>query len=355
MRILDFYIGRVILYQTAMVLAVLVGLFVFITFIDQIGDLGTGHYGLLDVVRFTLYSIPNIVYQVFPMSALLGAILGLSSLAVDSELVVIRAAGVSIARLIGSVFKIGAILAVAAMLIGELVTPWSETAAERDRAEAMQEDISQQTDFGIWMRDGMTYVNVGEVLPDLSLVNVRIFEFDNEGRLRSLVYADRGDYENQRWRLTGIQQTLINEDRSGAESKEVRAAYWTTDVTPGILAVFMIRPDQLSAWQLHRYIAHLQENNQDTSSYELAFWHKVMTPVATAVMVILAIPFVFSQVRTGGFGRNLFFGIMLGLVYFAFDKGFGYVVLVSDIPPMLGAVLPTAVFLILGLFLLRRQ
>lgn len=355
MRILDFYIGRVILYQTAMVLAVLVGLFMFITFIDQIGDIGTGNYGLLDVIRFTLYSVPRIVYVVFPMAALLGAILGLSSLAVDSELVVIRAAGVSIVRLIGSVFKIGAILAVAAMLIGELVTPWSETAAQRDRAEAMQEDISQQTDFGIWMRDGMTYVNVGEVLPDLSLLNVRIFEFDNEGRLRSLVYADQGTYENQRWRLTGIQQTLINEDRSGAESKEVRAAYWTTDVTPEILAVFMIRPDQLSAWQLHRYIAHLQENNQDTSSYELSFWHKIMTPVATAVMVILALPFVFSQVRAGSFGRNLFFGIMLGLVYFAFDKGFGYVVLVSNIPPMLGAVIPTAVFFLIGLLLLRRQ
>jgi lipopolysaccharide export system permease protein len=355
MRILDFYIGRVILYQTAMVLAVLVGLFVFITFIDQIGDVGTGNYGMLDVVRFTLYSVPKIVYEVFPMAALLGAILGLSSLAVDSELVVMRAAGVSIVRMIGSVFKIGAVLAIAAMLIGELVTPWSETAAQRDRAEAMQEDISQQTDYGIWMRDGMTYVNVGEVLPDLSLLNVRIFEFDNEGRLRSLVYADQGTYENQRWRLAGIQQTLINEDRSGAESKEVKAAYWTTDVTPEILAVFMIRPDQLSAWQLHRYISHLQENNQDTSSYELAYWHKIMTPVATAVMVILAIPFVFSQVRTGSFGRNLFFGIMLGLVYFAFDKGFGYVVLVSDIPPMLGAVIPTAVFFLIGLFLLRRQ
>lgn len=355
MRILDLYIGRTILYQTAMVLVVLVGLFMFIAFIDQVGDLGTGHYGVLDAIQFTLLSVPRIIYEVSPMAALLGSILGLSSLAVDSELVVIRAAGVSILQLIGSVFKIGAILAIAAMLIGELVTPWSETEAQRGRAEAMQEDISQQTDFGLWMRDRMTYVNVGEVLPDLSLLNVRIFEFDNEGRLRSLVYADEGDYRNQRWRLEGIEQTLINEDRSGAESKEVKAAYWTTDVTPEILAVFLIRPDQLSAWQLNRYIAHLKENNQDTRSYELAFWHKIMTPVATAVMVILAIPFVFSQVRTGSFGRNLFFGIMLGLAYFAFDKGFGYVVLVAHIPPILGAVLPTLLFLGIGTILLRHR
>lgn len=353
MRILDFYIGRTILYQTLLVLGVLVGLFMFIKFVDQIGDLGTGHYNVLDAIEYTVYSVPEIIYQIFPMAALLGAILGLSHLAVDSELVVIRAAGVSIARLIGSVFKTGAILAIAAILIGEVVAPWSETHAERGRAEAMQEDISQ-SDYGLWMRDGMTYVNVGEVLPDLSLLNVRIFEFDNQGRLRSLVYADEGVYRNQRWRLTGIKQTLINENRTSAVSKKVKAAYWTTDVTPGILAVFMVQPDQLSAWQLHRYIDHLKENNQDTSSYELAFWHKIMTPLATAVMVILAIPFVFSQVRTGGFGRNLFFGIMLGLAYFAFDKGFGYVVLVSSIPPLLGATLPTLGFLTVGLFLLRR-
>lgn len=355
MRILDLYIGRIIVYHTTVVLGVLVGLFMFITFIEQIGELGTGSYGALDAIVFTMLSVPRILYEVFPMSALLGAILGLSSLAVDSELVVIRAAGVSMLRLIGSVLKVGALLAFIAMLIGELVTPWSETEAQRGRAEAMQQDISQQTDFGLWMRDRMTYVNVGEVLPDLSLLNVRIFEFDDEGRLRSLVYADEGEYQNQRWRLEGIDQTLINEDRSGAESKEVKAAYWTTDVTPEILSVFLIRPDQLSGWQLHRYIDHLQENNQDTSSYELSFWNKVMTPIATAVMVILAIPFVFSQVRTGSFGRNLFFGIMLGLAYFAFDEGFGYVVLVFDIPPLLGAMLPTLLFAGVGALLLRRQ
>lgn len=354
MRILDLYIARVILYQTAVVVTVLVGLFMFITFIEQIGDLGTGNYGVLDAIEYTILSVPRILYEVFPMAALLGSILGLSSLAVDSELVVIRAAGVSIARLIGSVFKIGAVLGVVAILIGELVTPWSETGAQRGRAEALQQDISQQTDFGLWMRDRMTYVNVGEVLPDLSLLNVRIFEFDSEGRLRSLVYADQGAYRNQRWRLEGIEQTLISEDREGAESKDVRAAYWTTDVTPAILSVFLISPDQLSAWQLNRYINHLEENNQDTSFYELAFWTKIITPVATAVMVILAIPFVFSQVRTGSFGRNLFFGIMLGLAYFALNKGFGYVVLVFDIPSMLGASLPTLLFLGVGVVLLRR-
>jgi lipopolysaccharide export system permease protein len=152
--------------------------------------------------------------------------------------------------------------------------------------------------------------------------------------------------------LEDIRQTLINKD--DAESKAVKAAYWRTDVTPQILSVFLIRPDQLSAWQLSRYISHLGENSQDTSSYELAFWNKVVTPIATAVMMILAIPFVFRQVRSGGFGRSLFAGIMLGLVFFVIDKGFGYIVLVYNISPLLGALLPTLLFLGAALVLLRR-
>ncbi len=354
MRTIDRYIAKNVLHQTLVVMGVLLSLFAFLLFIDQLNDVGTGRYGLFDAVKYVLYSLPRTLYDIFPMAALLGSILGMSHMALDSELVVIRAAGVSVNRMVLSVFKIGAVLALAAMVIGEVVTPHSETAAQRSRAEAMQQNINQQSDFGLWIRDNMTYVNVGEVLPDASLLKVRVFEFDRNGRLRSLVYARTGTYQYgaERWRLQDIKQTLIETD--SAESKAVPAAYWSTDVGPEILSAFLIRPDQLSAWYLNIHIHHLRANNQDTSAYELAFWSKVMTPLATATMVILAVPFVFSQVRSGSFGRNLFIGIMLGLVFFVTDKGFGYVVQAYRIWPFFGAILPTLIFVLAGLILLRR-
>lgn len=354
MRILDIYIAKHILYQTLISVAVLVGLFMFLTFIDQLSDVGTGRYGVLDAMRFVVLSLPRTLYEIFPMSALLGSIMGMSALAVDSELIVIRAAGVSVARLTGSVLKVGALLAFMALILGELVTPYSETMAQRGRAQALQENINQQSDFGLWMRDKKSYVNVGEVLPDLSLLDIRVFEFDDNGRLRSLVSAKNGKYldEPQRWRLEGIEQTLI--DKEKAESKEARAAYWRTDVTTDILSVFLIRSDQLSAWQLYKYIDHLRDNGQETESYELAFWTKLVTPLATAVMVILAIPFVFRSVRSGGFGRSLFAGIMLGLSFFVLDKGFGLIVQIYDFWPLLGALLPTLLFASIGAYFITR-
>ena len=116
----------------------------------------------------------------------------------------------------------------------------------------------------------------------------------------------------------------------------------------------MIRPDQLSAYQLYQYINHLRENGQETEAYELAFWTKIATPLATAVMVILAIPFVFRSLRSGGYGASLFIGIMLGLAFFVMDKGFGLIVQIFDVSPFLGAFLPTTVFAVLGVVFIRR-
>jgi lipopolysaccharide export system permease protein len=352
MRILDLYIGRAVLQNTLVVFAVLLGLFTFVTFVDELGDMGTGNYGALQVMQFVVLSIPMIVYSIFPMAALLGCIIGLSAMAKDSELVVIRAAGVSVARLVGSVMKVGALLAIAAILIGEFVTPYTESRAQQVRVESMQGNVRQQFDFGLWMRDENSYVSIGEILPDLSLLDVKIFEFDAERRLRSLSFAKVGRFENERWLLRDLQRTRLYESKS--ESEVITAAYWTTVVSPDILQVFLIQPEQLSALQLVRYIAHLRNNVQETENYELAFWRKIMVPFTTAVMLILAIPFVFRQARSGALGRGLFVGIMLGLGFFVVNEAFSYFVLLYDIPPAVGASVPTIGVFILGMVMLRR-
>jgi lipopolysaccharide export system permease protein len=352
MRILDWYIGRTILIHTLLVMGVLLGLFTFVTFIDQLQDLGTGSYNLYELIKFLILTIPQRIYELFPMAALLGTIVGLSTLALESELIVMRASGVSLMRIVGSVLKVGSLFVIAAVLVGEVVTPVTETIAQRDRAEALRESIKQSSDFGLWMRDHTTFISVGEVLPDLSLLNVRIYEFDDNRHLRSAVYATSGHFEQNRWLLVNVRQSLFQKDRVRAVKTE--AAYWTSALTQDILSVFLVKPDQLSAWHLYRYIEHLRDNSQDTGRYELAFWNKLVLPFSTAVMVILAIPFVFRQIRGGGFGQRLFGGIMLGLGFYLASRGFGYFVLVYGIPPILGAITPTVVFFVAAMIMMRR-
>jgi len=378
-RLLDLYLGRTILNQVLLVMSVLAGIFMFVTFVDQISYLGTGRYGLWDAMWFVLLSTPRIIYEVFPMAVLLGAILGLSLLALGSELIVMRSSGISISQITAAALKLGVVLAVLALVIGEFVAPRSETMAQRVRAAALESSIERKGNFGLWMRDKNMYVNIGEVLPDLTLQDVRIFEFDGADQLRLLLSADIGrphersiDVDRlkksatsvrdecdqdagEHWHLQQVQQTIIDEQgRVDPDSDPDLRACWYTPVTPQMMSIFLVQPEQLSIGQLRHYIGHLAANSQDTRHFELAYWSKLVLPLSMGVMLILAIPFVFGNLRAGGMGRNLFIGIMIGMVFFAANKALGYIVLVYNLPPIAGATLPTVVFLLAAVWLYRQ-
>lgn len=352
MDILDRYIGRSLLTSTLLVFVVLTALFTFIKLVDTLGDLGKATFGLYEAVRYVVLSVPRQASELFPMTALLGATLGLSSLAADSELIAMRAAGVSLARLVGSVIKVGLVLAVLAVVVGEVVAPVTEAMAERGRSSALQVSVRQQKDSGLWVRDGRMFVHLGEVLPDLSVLRVNIYSFDASDRLRLQTSAKRGRYEHDVWRLEDVRQSRLDDGR--VRVRRIDADEWVSVLTPDMLAVFAVKPEGLSIWRLYRYIQHLELNKQDTGRYNLAFWNKLMSPVAAAVMMVLAVPFVFSQMRSSGVGSRLIIGIMLGLAFYVISRGFGYFGLLYGVPPVVGAVLPTLLFLGIATWMLRR-
>lgn len=352
MSILDRYIGRSILTSTLLVFAVLTALFTFVKFVDALGDLGKATFGLYEVVRYVVLSMPRQASELFPMTALLGATLGLASLAADSELIAMRAAGVSLARLVGSVVKVGIVLVVLAVIVGEVVAPVTEDMAERGRSSALQVSVRQQKDSGLWVRDGQMFVHLGEVLPDLSVLRVNIYAFDVSNHLRLQTSAQRGRYEHDVWRLEDVRQSRLDDGR--VRVRRINADDWVSELTPDMLKVFAVKPEGLSIWRLYLYIKHLEQNKQDTGRYDLAFWNKLMSPVAAAVMMVLAVPFVFSQMRSSGVGSRLLIGIMLGLAFYVISRGFGYFGLLYGVPPVLGAVVPTLLFLGIAALMLRR-
>ena len=263
-----------------------------------------------------------------------------------------RAAGMSILGISVSVMKTAAFIILTAVLIGEFVTPYAETQAQRGRSEALQKSVSQQSDFGLWMRDENSIIQVGEMLPDLKLLNVKIFEFDGEGNMRAAAVADSGKFDNDQWILYNLRQSVFVD--KGIKTIHLDSANWFSKLGPEVLKVFLVTPEQLSALDLDRYIQHLKENAQNTDRYELAFWQKISSPMAIIVMVLLGIPFVFRSVRSGGVGGTLFLGIMLGLVFFAMAKGFGFLVLIYGIPPIAGAFIPLLIFLGIALVMLKK-
>lgn len=348
---LDSYIGRHVLHAMLIVLAILLALFTFLEFINELPNYGRGRFGLYELLRYAVLSLPGRIYELFPPAVLLGSILGLSWLALGSELIAMRAAGVSLMRIVGSAMKTGLLVVAISIALGETLVPVSDTAAQRGRAEAMQVGLHRDV-TGLWLRDRASFVNIGEVLPDLTLLNVNIYGFDASAQLRRQTFAKRARFEDPRWRLEDVNESRIGP--AGIRTERSASTVWESGITPDVVQIFAVRPESLSTVNLYEYIRHLRRNRQETARYELAFWHKVWLPAAAAVMVLLAVPAVFGQVRGGGMGSRVFWAVVLGLGFSLLSRGFGYLALLYGLPPVMAAFAPILLFFLLALYLLRR-
>ena len=352
LSILDRHIGRGIFISTVLVFGVLLALSIFIVFVRAMADFGKFNFGLPELAHYVIMSQPRQLYELFPIIVLIGAIMGLSAMALNSELIAMRAAGVSVARIVGSAMKAGLVFVIASVLLGEYVVPFAESVAQRERAQALHESL-QQRSSGLWLRDGEAFVNIGEVLPDLSLLRVNIYQFSDSTRLRSQTFASRAKLEGEQWRLESVRQSFIQDE--SVRFQHARAQAWDTALTQDVVSIFAVVPEGLSIQQLYRYIEHLRQNNQEIKRYQLAFWQKIFMPLATAVMVLLATPFVFRSVRSGGLGQRIFLGIMLGLAFVVLNQIIGYFGLLYGLSPVVSALAPIALFFGLALVLLRHS
>jgi lipopolysaccharide export system permease protein len=257
-----------------------------------------------------------------------------------------------VSRIIGAAVKVGLAFAVVTVLIGEYIVPWSESQAHAGRAQALARGMQKKVS-GLWLRDRNTFVNVGEVLPDLSLLKVRIYSFENGIDLRQQTRARRAIHTDENgWMLEDVQESQV--DPRAIVARQVHDKRWETDLTHDIVGVFTVRPEGLSMQHLVRYIDHLKQNGQSTERYRLALWQKALMPVAVIVMMLLATPFVFGPVRGGALSRNIFLGVMLGLAFILISRLFGHFGLLYGLPPIVGAALPVLLFLGVALSLLRK-
>ena len=344
MRTLRRYLASEIIAATALVIAALLMLFAFFDLVEQIKDLGRGTYRLRHIVVHVLLSMPNHVYELFPIAALIGTLFALAHLVANSEYTVMRASGVSLTRMTGMLGAVGLAFAALTFVFGEFIGPPAEQLAQRLRSQAITGLVAQEFRSGLWIKDGKNFINVVEVLPDSTLRGIKIYEFDAQYRLRSISFAKRGDYQSERrWLLKEVVQTTFG-DKTAAV-KKMGEASWQSVLDPALLNVLLVRPERMSAWNLYSYSQHLKENRQRALRYEIALWSKIMYPLAVLVMMLLAVPFSHVQRRQGGVGTKVFAGIMLGLAFYFLNRLFAYLGLLNDWPAVLSAIVPTLGFL----------
>ncbi len=352
MRRLDRYIATTLLGHILLALAVLLALYSLFALLEELDDIGKGHYGPAKALLFVLFTLPSRLFEVFPGSALLGTLLGLGQLASHRELIAMRAAGMSIARIAWAAIKVGLALLPLVLLTGEVLAPRAELYAESMRTIAITGSVALRTRNGFWMREGDDFINVVEILPGPVLRHVHLYSFDGQGRLSTMAYAEEARYLKGRWRLRNIHLSRIEDQ--GVNAMHLPEASWETLLSPDLIKVVATKPKYFSALDLWRYIRYLRANLQDTQLYELTLWIKLTTPLATLAMVFLAIPFILGPLGPSGIGMRILTGVLVGSAFYVLNRISAHMGLVYGFPPALAATLPTALFSLAGLWLLRR-
>lgn len=350
MKILPKYLLKEITLNVLLVMVALIAMFSFFDLIQELDSLGTGNYGLSKVLIFVLLSAPGHVYDIMPVAVLVGTMYSLGQFARYSELIVLRVSGISVVNIAVLLLKIGLIFTIITFLIGELITPLSEKMAQSMRIRATDSVIAQEFRSGLWVKDGNNFVNAEEVLPDTSLLNLHIYEFDQNAKLLKTRSAKSGEYIKGKWRLKGVSETTFSADT--VKVIQLEEMDWESLIRPDILSVLLVMPEKMSAVNLYSYINHLAINKQKTTRYEVALWAKVIYPLACLVMVILALPFAFGQQRAGNASSKIFIGIMLGVFYQILNRVFSHLGQLNDWPPLLSAVTPTILFFAAALIML---
>jgi len=352
MQIIDRYIGKSIAQGVLAVLLVMFTLDTLINFAGETDDIGRANYTVWQAIAYILFRSPQSMYEVFPMIALLGSIMGLGMLASHSELIAIRSAGVSVARVTVSVLKTGVILIAIAIFIGEVVAPPSIQYAKLKRVNAMNEKISLNTDYGLWARDGNIYIHIRRVEGDGQLVGINLYIYDDKQNLQEIVSAASAEYAGDHWLMHRVTHRMISDE--GTKLVYSKTKDWQTLLNPEVVSVVSVTPENLSIWKLRGYIDYLLENQLDAREYQLSFWSKLTTPITIAVMIVLAVPFVFGTLRDAGAGARLLVGFLLGLGFFILNKLAGNIGLVYQFHPAIAATLPTLIVMGGGIFLLYR-
>lgn len=351
MRIIDRYLANALLMGTLQVLAVLLGLTLFISLIGKLEDMGEDGYGFGRVLQSVLLGLPQLGYEIFPVAVLLGALFSLGALAASKELIVLRASGLSVFRLALSAALGGVVLMGVCYLLGNWLAPQALRLEQDLQAQASAERGARIGDE-VWVRDGSHIVHVEQIVSADILAGVWIYAFSDARELIWAGHARWAHIEEGGWRLFEFTRSEFRAD--GVEVTQDDNRLWPTGVDRSIVELFAVRPEMLSVMGLYHYIGFLEENGLHATPYRMMFWRKIVSPFTVLVMVFVAIPFVFGPLRDVGAGQRLLAGALVGLGYYLANEAIAGSSQLLGLSPVAAAWLPTAVIFALALAGIRR-
>jgi lipopolysaccharide export system permease protein len=352
-NLIDRYLIRAVLGGVLVVMVVLLTLGALFLFANQQDDIGIGSYTALAAFWFVLLNIPQQVYELMPIGVLIGSLLGLGALARGSELTVLRAAGISVWRVAGSVAMAGVLLIVLAVLCGEFLAPPLQAMAKQQKLLSKFSTIDFAGRAGPWVRDGNLLINVTQQSGSGEFAGMLIFELDDDHQLKSVASASTANVQpDGSWRLSHYASSRFGGERIESELQDSRE--FQSAVGGDFLALTVSSPRQLETRVLWGLIRHLRENSLDASEQEFAFWSRIARTTAILFAALLAVPFVFGNLRSAGAGSRTLIGVLIGVSFFLVQRMLESGAVVFDASPLALAWFPTVLLASAAMILITR-
>ncbi len=355
MRIINGYIFRSIMVMTAMVLGVLLSVGAFIEFISQLDDIGVGAYGFKEALMYTALKLPRFAGGVLPVSVLLGGLLGMGALATHSELIVLRASGVSLLRIGRAALYTGIVLAVIGAVVAENIAPPLDRYARQMKTLTKNSEVRMAGGGSAWIRDGSLFFNINGAQNGVGFGGVYIFNINKANN--GLVSIGKARSANvdvfNEWTFNDYGESVFLDEET--QTYEVPTTVEPNKLNSDVLELTEVRTSSLSGFELYRYIKYLKSNGLDAEEYEIAFWSRMAGLVGIAIMCVLAVPFVMGSLRSSGAGSRMLVGVGIGLVYFLLNNTVQDSIGVFNLSPIVMGWLPTVVLAMVTVLLLLRS
>ncbi len=351
MRLIDRYITKTLMSTCIVVMLVILFLNGLFGFIDELDNTKPG-YEAINAFVYTLFTLPRSIVDFVAMTTMIGCLVGMGMMANNSELTIMRAAGISKWRILLAVAKPVALLMVLIMLVDEYVAPRLDQAAEVYKIEKTEDQESFIGDKGLWHRNGANYIHIGAVQPDGTLLNVTYHRFNEDNELQEAGFADRAYFKDDAWWFEQLEMTQFDLQRTKTLFAEKQQ--WEVALDSTLLSVLAEDPDNMSITGLHRYSEYLKQQEINATSYIIVFWQKLFLPLAVFGLVLIAMSTLFGPMRSVSMGQRIMVGFMVGLVFKIIQDVLGPATTVYNLSPFISALIPVVLCLGVGGWLLRK-
>lgn len=351
MRLLSRHVSTTVLSSILIVLLVMVSLNAVSAIIDSVDDI-KGDFTFWALLVHVGITLPATIYENIPFSALIGCLIGLGLLASNSELVVMRAAGVSVLRIVVFVLKPIIAVIIVGTLIGEYLVPYTDQLAEGRKALLQGRQDHMASASGFWNKENNEFVHVAVILPSGELFGVSRYSFSDTGDIDTVSYAAKAHFRGDHWLEEGVQITRFEEP--GTVTGKMDSRLWESNLSPDLLRLVMLEPASLPIAELYDYSNYLEAQGQSASRHWLAFWTKALQPLTTASLVLIAVSFIFGPLRQSTMGFRIFAGVVTGIAFSTSQELLGPASMVFGFSPLWSVLVPVGLCVLIGALLLRR-